>query len=158
MLDLKENAHLPSYKGDRGGFLQRGFSSLISDAREWEEQSAKRWMRLPTSTSSSPKMAQLPNCGDMGQRKGGGYWNNKEVLELGKSKWEQKVGNITCQSCNAKTKPDTFAVEWALDNECLEKSMDLLTCTCTPPASVQLKKKMSQIMQPEIKVPIEVLS
>ena len=155
MLDLKENAHLPSYEDGRGGFPQRGFSHLINVAKEWEEWSAERWVRLPTGTGSVPSMAWLLDCRDMGQQKGGDYWNNKEVLELGKSKWQQKIDNITCQSHNAKTKPDNFAVRWVLDNEASEKGMDVLTCMCTSPASVQLKKKMSQFSEPEIKVQIK---
>lgn len=158
MLDLKEKAHLPSCEDDRGGFMQRGFSHLISAAREWEEWSAERWVRLPTGTSGAPNMARLPNCGIMGQQKGGDYWNKKEVLELGKSKWQQKPGSVIFHSCNAEMKPDTFAVRWVLDNESLEKGMGLLTCTCTPLARVQLKKKMSQFAEPEMKVRFEVLS
>lgn len=82
----------------------------------------------------------------------------KEVLELGKSKWQQKPGSVIFHSCNAEMKPDTFAVRWVLDNESLEKGMGLLTCTCTPLARVQLKKKMSQFAEPEMKVRFEVLS
>lgn len=140
VIDLKENAYLPSCEEDRGGFLQRGFSHLISVAREREEQSVKRWMRLPTGTSGAPNMARLPNCGDAGQRKGGDYRNIKEVLELGKSKWQQKIGCGTRQSCNVKPKPDDFGVRWVLDNESLKKGTDLLMCSCTPTATVQLKK------------------
>lgn len=118
VLDIKENTHLPSCEDDSGEFLQRGFSHLISVAREWEEQLAERWMRLPTGTTDALKRARLPHCGDMGQRKGVDCWNNRKVLELGKSKWQQKIGcqkNIY-QSCNAKPNPGNFAERWVLNN------------------------------------------
>lgn len=57
MPDLGENARLPSCEDDTGGFLQRGFSGLVSVAREREEQLAERWVRLPTGTSGTPNRA-----------------------------------------------------------------------------------------------------
>lgn len=79
-----------------------------------EEQLAERCVRLPTRTHGAPNMARLPSCKRMGQQKGGDYRNKKEVLELGKSKWQQRTANITRQSCAANW-------NWAplLQGECL---------------------------------------
>lgn len=55
-----------------------------------------------------------------------------------------------CQSFNAKMKPDNFVARWVLDNKSLEEGLDLSSCVCAPPASVQPKKKTSHFAEPEM--------
>lgn len=83
-----------------------------------EEQLAERWVRLPTRTRRAPHMARLPSCGRMGQRKGRDYWNEKEVLELGKSKWQQGRASVIRQSCAANRNRTPL-----LEGECLTMTL-----------------------------------